>query len=65
MSQTVHPETVANVAVSEVTPEMIEAGVSELLKHDIYMTPDYGGPSMETWREAVRDTFVRMLQARA
>lgn len=46
----------------EVTPEMIEAGVDELLSHDIYPDVHHAGPSMEVWRSAVRDTFKAMLK---
>jgi hypothetical protein len=57
---------IANVELSEIeiTPEMIEAGVGELLGHDIYMSPAYGGPSMEVWREAIKDAFSAMLRVR-
>lgn len=47
----------------EITPAMIEAGVDELMGHDIYMSSDLTGPSMDNWREAVRDCFLAMARA--
>lgn len=65
-----HPDDIASAHVASVaipeepTPEMIEAGVDELLGHDIYVNSDFSGPSMEAWREAVADTFKAMISAR-
>ena len=49
----------------EVTPEMIEAGVDELLSHDVYPDAHGGGPMRDQWREALAASLRAMLAFRA
>ena len=46
----------------EITPEMIDAGVNELLCHDVYPNSAGAGPSLESWREAFRAALYASLQ---
>lgn len=46
----------------EVTPEMTEAGVDELLSHPVYADARGDGPSMVDWRAAVEATYRVMNQ---
>lgn len=60
----VEAKSIANADVPEITDEMVSAGVTELLRHDIYPNSDMTGPSLDTWREALRDAFNAMLRSR-
>jgi len=47
----------------EVTPEMIKAGVDELLSHPVYADARGDGPSMADWIAAVGAVLVAALRA--